>query len=239
VTQVNGAEPSIVGRAGNLPAVVIRGFERRLERLVEGAFARAFRSSIRPVELARRLAREMDDGRSVGVRGTPVVPNYFAIYLSQADYEEFGDVRDAMRRELCDAARAHARDEGYGFMGPVDVELAVDDRLVTGRFEIEARFREGPGGAGAGSLVLPTGARFTLAEHPISIGRKPESNIVLADPNVSRNHAEIRPYGDGFVLVDLGSTNGSKVNGVRVSQQVLEDGDELTFGNTQMRFEAS
>jgi FHA domain-containing protein len=219
--------------------VVIRGFERRLERLVEGAFARAFRSSIRPVELARRLAREMDDGRSVGVRGTPVVPNYFAIYLSPADYEEFGDVRDAMRRELCDAARAHARDEGYGFMGPVDVELTVDERLVTGRFEIEARFREGPGGAGAGSLVLPTGARFTLAEHPISIGRKPESNIVLADPNVSRNHAEIRPYGDGFVIVDLGSTNGSKVNGVRVNQQVLEDGDELTFGNTVMRFEAS
>ena len=124
-------------------------------------------------------------------------------------------------------------------MGPVDVELTVDERLVTGRFEIEARFREGPGGAGAGSLVLPTGARFTLAEHPISIGRKPESNIVLADPNVSRNHAEIRPYGDGFVLVDLGSTNGSKVNGVRVNQQVLEDGDELTFGNTVMRFEAS
>lgn len=206
---------------------------------MEGAFARAFRSSIRPVELARRLAREMDDGRSVGVRGTPVVPNSFAIYLSPADHEEFADVRDAMRRELCDAARAHARDEGYGFMGPVDVELTVDERLVTGRFEIEGRFREGPGGAGAGSLVLPTGARFTLAEHAISIGRKPESNIVLADPNVSRNHAEIRPHGDTFVLVDLGSTNGSKVNGVRVDQRVLQDGDELTFGNTQMRFEAS
>jgi Protein of unknown function (DUF3662)/FHA domain len=219
--------------------VVIRGFERRLERLVEGAFARAFRSSIRPVELARRLAREMDDGRSVGVRGTPVVPNYFAVYLSPADYEEFGDVRDAMRRELCDAARAHARDEGYGFMGPVDVELTVDESFGTGWFEIEGRFREGAGGAGAGSLVLPTGDRFTLEEHIISIGRRPESNIVLADPNVSRNHAEIRPQGDGFLLVDLGSTNGTKVNGVRIDQRMLADGDELSFGNTRMRFEAS
>ncbi|MGH9111746.1 MAG: FhaA domain-containing protein [Acidimicrobiales bacterium] len=219
--------------------MAIRGFERRLERMVEGAFARAFRSSIRPVELARRLAREMDDGRSVGVRGTPVVPNHFTIYLSSADYTEFGEVRDALRRELCDAARAHARDENYGFMGPVDVELVVDERFGTGWFEIEAKYREGAGGAGAGSLVLPTGERFTLAEHPISIGRRPESNIVLADPNVSRNHAEIRPQGDGFMLTDLGSTNGSKVNGVRVEQRLLVDGDEIAFGNTRLRFEAS
>ncbi|HEX8804680.1 MAG TPA: DUF3662 and FHA domain-containing protein, partial [Acidimicrobiales bacterium] len=217
----------------------IRGFERRLERMVEGAFARAFRSSIRPVELARRLAREMDDRRSVGVRGTPVVPNHFGVFLSPADFEEFGEVGDALRRELCDAARAHARDEHYQFMGPVQVDLMVDERLGTGRFEIEGRFREGAGGSGAGSLVLPTGDRFTLAEHAISIGRKPESNIVLADPNVSRNHAEIRPQGDGFVLVDLGSTNGSKVNGVRVDQRLLQDGDEISFGNTRMRFEAS
>jgi hypothetical protein len=207
--------------------------------MVEGVFARAFRSSIRPVELARRLAREMDDGRSVGVRGTPVVPNHFTVYLSSADYTEFGEVRDALRRELCDAARAHARDENYGFMGPVDVELVVDERFGTGWFEIEAKFREGPGGAGAGSLVLPTGERFTLAEHPITIGRRPESNIVLADPNVSRNHAEIRPQGESFMLTDLGSTNGSKVNGVRVEQRLLVDGDELTFGNTRFRFEAS
>lgn len=206
---------------------------------MEGAFARAFRSSIRPVELARRLAREMDDRRSVGVRGTAVVPNHFTIYLSPDDHNEFGEVQDAMSRELCDAARAHARDEGYQFMGPVEVQLVVDERLGTGMFHIEGRFREGPGGAGAGSLVLPTGDRFTLAQHPISVGRRPESNIVLADPNVSRDHAEIRPQGDGFMLIDLGSTNGSKVNGVRVAQRMLEDGDEISFGNTKMRFEAS
>jgi FhaA, N-terminal domain/FHA domain len=219
--------------------VAIRGFERRLERMVEGAFARAFRSSIRPVELARRLAREMDDHVSIGVRGTQVAANYYTIYLSPSDHQEFGDVRDALRRELCDAARAHARDEGYGFMGPVDVEFVVEESFGTGWFEVEGRFREGAGGAGAGSLVLPTGERFTLAEHVITIGRRPESNIVLADPNVSRAHAEIRPQGDGFVLVDLGSTNGSKVNGVRVDQRLLNDGDELTFGHTRMRFEAS
>jgi FhaA, N-terminal domain/FHA domain len=219
--------------------VAIRGFERRLERMVEGVFARAFRSTIRPVELARRLAREMDDHVSIGVRGTPVAANHFTVYLSPSDYQEFAEVLDALRRELCDAARAHARDEGYGFMGPVEVEMVMEDSFGTGWFEVEGRFREGAGGAGAGSLVLPTGDRFTLAEHVITIGRRPESNIVLADPNVSRGHAEIRPQGDGFLLVDLGSTNGSKVNGVRVDQHMLRDGDELVFGNTRMRFEAS
>jgi FHA domain-containing protein len=219
--------------------MVIRGFERRLERMVEGAFARAFRSSIRPVELARRLAREMDDRVSVGVRGTPVVPNFFTVYLSPTDYGEFGEVQDAMRRELCDAVRDHARDERYGFMGPVDVELVVDERLGIGRFEVEGRFREGAGGAGAGSLILPTGDRFTLSEHPITVGRRPECNIVLADPNVSRNHAEIRPHGDSFLVIDLGSTNGTKINGVRIDQHILRDGDKISFGNTHMVFEAS
>jgi hypothetical protein len=217
----------------------IRGFERRLERTVEGTFARVFKSGLRPVELGRRLVREMDDNRSIGVRGTPVVPNSFTVAISPSDLEQFEDVQDSLTRELCDAAREHARDEGYSFMGPVEVQLVGDEGLRTGAFEITGRLAEGEGGAGAGSIVLPSGDRFTLGEGIITIGRHPESNLVLADPNVSRNHAEIRPQGDGYVVVDLGSTNGSRVNGVRVETQVLEDGDELTFGNTRMRFEAS
>jgi hypothetical protein len=217
----------------------IRGFERRLERMVEGAFARAFKSGLRPVELGRRIVREIDDNRSVGVRGGTVVPNHFTVSLSHEDLEQFEGVQESLCRELADAAREHARDEGYGFMGPVEVEMVADDRLHTGAFQIVGRMVEGVGGAGAGSIVLPSGERFALTETTITIGRHPESNMVLADPNVSRNHAEIRPQGDRFVVVDLGSTNGSRVNGVRVDTQVLEDGDELMFGNTRMRFEAS
>ncbi len=217
----------------------IRGFERRLERMVEGAFARAFKSGLRPVELGRRLVREMDDGRSVGVRGAIVVPNAFRIELAPSDHQQFEGVHDSLGRELAEAAREHARDEGYTFMGPVEVDLARNDDLSTGQFRIGSRLVEGAGGAGAGSLVLPSGDRFTIEEHVIAVGRHPESNIVLADPNVSRNHAEIRPEGDHFCLVDLGSTNGTRVNGVRVERHVLRDGDELTFGNTRLRFEAS
>jgi hypothetical protein len=217
----------------------IRGFERRLERLVEGAFSRAFKSGLRPVELGRRLVREMDDNRSVGVRGGTVVPNAFTVSLSASDVEQFEGVQDSLARELGDAAREHARDEGYAFMGPVEVELVVDERLHTGAFQIIGRMVEGDGGAGAGSIVLPNGDRFSLTDSVITIGRHPDSNLVLADPNVSRNHAEIRPQGDRFEVVDLGSTNGTRVNGVRVDAQVLQDGDEVSFGNTRMRFEAS
>jgi hypothetical protein len=217
----------------------IRGFERRLERMVEGAFARAFKSGLRPVELGRRLVREMDDNRSVGVRGGTVVPNTFTVALSASDLAQFEGVQDSLARELGDAAREHARDEGYSFMGPVEVELVEDARLHTGGFHITGRMVEGVGGSGAGSLVLPNGDRFSLTESVISVGRHPDCNLVLADPNVSRNHAEIRPQGDRFAVIDLGSTNGTRVNGVRVDTQLLQDGDEISFGNTRIRFEAS
>lgn len=219
--------------------MVIRAFERRLERMIEGSFARAFPSSIKPVEVARRLAREMDDHLSVGARGTPVVPNHFTVILSAQDHSQFAQAQDALRRELCEAVRDHARDQRFGFMGPVEIELVVAEQFGVGRFEVEGRFREGAGGAGAGSLLLPTGQRFTLGEYPVTVGRRPECNIVLADPNVSRTHAEIRPHVDGFLLIDHGSTNGTKINGVRIDRHILQDGDEVSFGNTRLRFEAS
>lgn len=217
----------------------LQGFERRLERMVEGVFARAFRSGLKPVELGRRLTREMDDNRSVGVTGRTVVPNSFTVYLSDPDYEQFAEVHDALGRELADCAREHAKDEAYTFMGPVEVELVVDDSLRTGSFAIEGRLREGDGGGGAGALVTPSGERIGLSEGVTTVGRLPECSLVLNDPNVSRHHAEIRPQGTGFVVVDLRSTNGTRVNGVRITERVLQDGDEVAFGNTRMRFEAS
>ena len=219
--------------------MALKGFERRLERMVEGTFARVFRSGIRPVELGRRLVREMDDHRSVDVRGRTIVPNQYAVRVSQADFERFAEVQESLQRELAEAAREHARDEGYVFMGPVSVRLGPSDSQITGAFQIASRMREGTGGVGAGSLVLPTGDRIPLGERTVTFGRRPESTVQLADPNVSRNHAEIRPHGNGWLLVDLGSTNGTRVNGARVSSQELEEGDEVAFGNTIVTFEAS
>jgi len=219
--------------------VVLRAFERRLERLVDGAFARAFRSGLRPVELGRRLVREMDDNRTVGVSGRTVVPNAFVIQLAPSDAAAFAEVESALAAELCDAVRDHARSEGYGFMGPITVSLAADPAQRPGTFVVDARLRQGEGGAGPGSLVLESGRRIALGAATTRIGRLPECEVQLADTNVSRVHAEVRAAGEGYLVVDLGSTNGTKVNGARIGQHPLRDGDEILVGVSKIVFQAS
>jgi Protein of unknown function (DUF3662)/FHA domain len=219
--------------------VGLRKFETRLERLVEGTFSRVFKSGVRPVELGRRVVREMDGKRSIGVSGKPVAPNAFTIKLSQTDEVELADIHDSLVRELCDTAREHAREEGYSFLGPISVTIETDPGLHTGNFSVNARLLEAEGGAAVGALVLPTGQRVVLGEFVVSIGRLPECTITLADPNVSRHHAEIRPSGAGYRLIDLGSTNGTVVNGAKVREHDLVDGDVITFGATAITFVAS
>jgi hypothetical protein len=217
----------------------INAFERRLERMVDGVFARAFRSSLRPIEIGRKLVREIDDHRSVDVKGRVIVPNQFTVTLSHDDLEQFADIHEALVRELCDAAREYARDEGYTFMGPVSVELVGAVTQKSGRFKLEGRMVEAASMAGAGSIVLPTGDRIVLGEETLTIGRLPSCDIPVPDPNVSRKHAEIRPSGAGYVVVDLGSTNGTRVNGATVNERKLTDGDVIAVGTTRLRFEAS
>jgi hypothetical protein len=219
-------------------AMGLNQFEQRLERLVEGVFAKTFRSGLKPVELARRLTREMDLHRVVGVSGL-IAPNRFEIAISPSDYEQFESYAEALTRELSDAVRAHAREETYAFVGPVHVELNADEGVGVGEFLVASEIVEAPGGAAVGSLSLSDGTRVGIGEEPVSIGRLPECDVVLGDPNVSRRHAEIRRQGTGFVVVDLGSTNGTRVNGAGVKERRLNDGDEITVGGTKIRFEAS
>jgi len=216
----------------------IRQFEQRLERLVEGVFAKTFRSGLEPVEIARRLTREMDLHRAMGVNGL-MAPNHFDVAVSPADLKTFESYSQALVRELNEAVREHGRDEGYSFVGPVHVELTEDPSLGAGEFLVGSQMLEAPGGAAVGSLSLPDGRRIPVSEDPVSIGRLPECDIVLSDPNVSRRHAEVRRRGNDFVVVDLGSTNGTKVNGAGVRERRLSDGDEIALGGTRIRFEAS
>jgi hypothetical protein len=218
----------------------LQSFERGLERMVEGVFSRSSRGAIRPVELGRRLLREMDDHRSVDVRGRRIVPNAFTFHLSPKDHAGFADIDEALNVELCEAVREYARDEGYHFLGPVSVEMIVDENLRPGRFGIASQLRETGGGVGAGTIVMPSGERVTLGSRPATIGRLPDCEVSLNDTNVSRRHAEIRPVGSGYAAVDLGSTNGTKVNGLRIEgERMLNDGDIVSVGSTHLRFEAS
>ena len=216
----------------------LKQFEQRLERLVEGVFAKTFRSGLEPVELGRRLTREMDMERIVGVNSL-VAPNQFKISVGPEDYRRFDTVAEALTRELAEAVREHARDQNYSFMGPVKVELEEDKSLGKGEFLVASGMVEAPGGAAVGSLALDDGRRVSIGEDPVSIGRLPECDILLSDPNVSRRHAEVRRRGNEFVVVDLGSTNGTRVNGAGVRERRLADGDEITVGGTHIRFEAS
>jgi hypothetical protein len=216
----------------------LQGFERRLERLVEGTFAKAFRAGLEPVEVGRKIARALDTGRMIGVQGGWVVPNDIVVYLSPDDLTRFSTYSDVLSRELADAARQHARDEGYHFAGPVTVALIEDDDLRTGQLEVVAEIVEGPT-VHLGALVLPDGRRVQLGDEPAVIGRLPDCAVSLTDSQVSRRHAEVRPAGTGFAVADLGSMNGTTVNGVAVREQALEDGDEIGVGSTTIRFEAS
>ena len=260
----------------------MQSLERALERMVVGVFSRGSRANIRPIELGRRLVREMDDQRSVDVNGRRVVPNDFVVQLSQKDFDGFAEIRDVLQTELVEAAREYARSEGYHFMGPVRVALAVDEEQKAGRFGVLATLRQAPDSSPASAsapeaplaaaaaavspggpdplfapaaataaadvafapvnagLILPSGQRIALGESTVTVGRLSESTIPLNDQNVSRRHAEIRPNRNKYVVVDLGSTNGTMVNGARIhGETVLSDGDIISFGSTYVRFEAS
>ena len=216
----------------------LQQFEERLERLVEGTLAKPFRSNLQPVEIGRRLTREMDLHRRVGVRGL-IAPNAFAVTLSSADVNRFSNFIEALSRELSDAAREHARVEGYSFVGPVEVEIFQGDGLRAGRFTVTADVRESEDGGFLAELVLPDGRRVTVGSTAVVIGRLPECDVVLPDSNVSRRHAELQRKGDGVFVTDLGSTNGTKVNGTPVREQLLASGDEVSVGSTKLIFEMS
>jgi hypothetical protein len=216
----------------------LQRFERRLERLVEGTFSKAFRSGgLQPVEIGRRLGREMDAGRTLGVRGT-VAPNRFTIWLSSEDLERFAGFHDALATELADAAREHGRDEGYRFEGLIEVILVLDENAKRGDLRVDSEIVGGGPGT-TSTLLLPDGGRVALGDEPAVIGRMPDCAVPLSDPQASRRHAEIRRDDFGFKVVDLGSTNGTQVNGVVVKEHSLNDGDVIVIGATSLRYQES
>lgn len=217
----------------------LQRFERGLERLVEGTVAKVFRSGLQPVELGRRLAREMDLRRTVGMNGV-FAPNHFEILLSSEDNSRFEPIIENLRRELIETAREHARNERYSFVGPVGVDLGVDESLTPGIFLLNGEMHETAGGGPVGSLVLADGKRIELGEAAVVVGRLPECDIALPDPNVSRRHIEVKRNGADFILKDLDSTNGTKVNGAWVrGGRKLNDGDQIELGATAIRFDRS
>ncbi len=249
---------------------VLRSIESKIAGLVEGTFSRAFRSEVRPVEIARKLAREMEEHKSQSVNRI-YVPNEYRVFLSPRDRERFASYEDALATELAGYLLEHARRERLALISRPVIEFETDDRLGLGEFGIQTRVVQPEHEPAApvpqdeesgrtmiystagrvaepleerarvrqqNALLLYDGRRLVVGPAGVTIGRSRECDIVLNDPNISRQHADIRPRGGSWVLTDLGSTNGSCLNGARIDRpEVLKAGDEVELGTTTIRFE--
>jgi hypothetical protein len=220
----------------------LRDFERRLGGLVEGLFSKTFRSGVQPVEIAKRVVREMDDGKQVAIDEV-WAPNRFEVSLSNDDAPRFQQIETALAAELKRVVLETAAERGWGLVGPPEIEFFVDQELRKGDLDVEASLVEGeqkiePAAASRPRLIVHDGGvhEVSLDKEVITIGRLEDCDVVLSDKGASRRHAQVRTRGDTSTLSDLGSTNGTKLNGQQVESRVLEDGDRITVGSTLIEF---
>lgn len=248
---------------------ILRDFERRLEGAVEGFFARAFRSGLQPVELAKAVQRYAANYQQVGIEGV-FVPNVYRFTLSPDDVERFSGFSESLAIQLADVVHRTAEDRGWQTKGPVRIEIEAAPHVLVGTYELRGKVEAvpaavaavtaaaaataepAPADRGSASAYLPgqsvtgslriiaggeIGARFSL-EGVTVIGRLPECDVTLNDASVSRKHARITRQGDRWMVEDLGSTNGMRVNGAQVGQSQLRDGDRLELGGVKLAFSA-
>jgi FhaA, N-terminal domain/FHA domain len=250
---------------------VFRTIESKIEGLFEGVFGRAFRTHVQPIELARKLAKEMDDHRTASVSRV-YVPNEYTIYLSPADRQQFAGYEESLVGELQEYLAEHARRERYALLTAPDVLVTTDADLAVGEFGIATRLvaRDGgepelpeappelPVGEPGQTMIyrapVPVddappppaepevvtltvdGRKQEVTAPRLVLGRSRACDVYVADVNVSRRHAELRQEGATYWIVDLGSTNGTAVNGKRIERERLRDGDRITLGSTEIVF---
>lgn len=248
---------------------MLKSIESRIAGLVEGTFSRAFKSEVRPVEIARKLAREMEEHKSMSLSRT-YVPNEYMVFLSPRDRERFAEIEGQLSSDLAGHLLEHARREHLALLARPVVRFTTDDRLRLGEFGIQTRTAPAPeelepepheaepsgrtmvySTAGrvaeplqerararrSSALLVLDGRRLIVGSGGVTLGRSRQCDVTVEDPNVSRTHAEIRPRGDSWVVTDLGSTNGSRLNGRPLAEPaVLKPGDELELGTTTLTF---
>ncbi|WP_104105071.1 DUF3662 and FHA domain-containing protein [Nocardioides sp. 616] len=224
----------------------LQRFEQRLEQVVSGVFARAFRSAVQPVEISAALQREIDNNAQILSRDRRLVPNDFDVELSDTDLERLSPYDNAMARDLADQLQDHAESQGYVFPGPVHISFEAAPDLTTGRFRIRSRAEASVSGDDHRTRHRTPRAMLEInrTRHPLMppgvvVGRGTESDIRINDPGVSRRHVEFvvsdRHDGDlDLSVVDLGSTNGMLVDGRKVEHAPLKDGTVVKVGNTEL-----
>jgi hypothetical protein len=228
-------------------AGVIQRFEQRLETAVTGAFARAFRSAVQPVEIAAALQREVDNSAHILSRDRRLVPNDFVVELSHSDHERLAQFSETLSSELARLVQEHVKEQRYTLAGPLSISFAETGELSTGRFRVRSRTNAAVTPVSGQRmtetairssevLIEVNGMRHPLEPPGVVIGRGQDAQLRIDDPGISRRHAEIKLIeGESDTLVevsDLGSTNGVLLNGQRVEQARVTDGSEIRLGNT-------
>ncbi|WP_159500934.1 DUF3662 and FHA domain-containing protein [Microbacterium sp. 18062] len=213
---------------------LLDSFERGLERAVNGAFAKTFRSGIQPVEIAAALRSELDTKAAVVSRDRILAPNTFTVFLSPADDDKMRAIGRTLYEELDTLVNKHARAQGYSFAGPLSITLARDERLSTGQLRVESATAAGQ--VSWRAVVDVEGKRHPLVAARTVIGRGSDADITIADAGTSRKHVEILWDGERAMVRDLGSTNGTKLNGRKVTEAPLPPDATVQIGRTDIVF---
>lgn len=222
---------------------VVDRFEKAVSLGVNAPFSKMFASSIKAVDVKTAIRESMDNSRATLSDGRVVVPNEYQVLLNQKDYDSVMAANSqVLSQELAQDATAYATEQSYVFVGPVEVVFSAGDHPL-GELKIDNSIRRGPaapvttaGASPSHPIIDIEGQQWLLTEPVTVIGRGSEADIVVHDPGVSRRHLELRITPQGIIATDLGSTNGSYVEGHRISAATLLDGNELTIGRTHLLF---
>jgi Protein of unknown function (DUF3662)/Inner membrane component of T3SS, cytoplasmic domain len=214
---------------------LLDSFEKGLERAVNSAFAKTFRSGIQPVEIASALRSELDKKAAVVSRDRILAPNTFTVRLSPADDDKMAALGDALGHELDTLVHKHAKAQGYSFAGPVSIALQRDDQVSTGTLRVESSTAQG-GRVSWRGVVDIAGKRHPLVKGRTVIGRGSDADITISDAGTSRKHVEILWDGERAMVRDLKSTNGTLLNGQKVAEAALTPDSTVTIGRTDIVF---
>lgn len=213
---------------------ILDNFERGLERAVNGAFAKTFRSGLQPVELTSALRKELDTKAAVVARDRVLAPNSFVLRMSTADYARMRSMGAALTDELIDFVQKHAASQHYAFAGGISIDLAEDPELSVGMLQVES---ENVKGDVAWTPVLDiNGTHYPLTHSRTVVGRGADADITVDDTGISRRHVMITWDGHRAQVEDLGSTNGTKLNGEPLRKAILEPESVVTLGRTRIVF---
>ncbi len=213
---------------------LLDNFEKGLERAVNGAFAKTFKSGLQPIEITSALRRQLDTTAAVVARDRILVPNKFTVRLSPSDFDRMTAIGPALIDELTQLVQQHATAQHYSFAGGISITLQQDSALSEGLVEIDSANVKG---TVAWTPVLDiAGARHPIVRARTVIGRGAEADVTVDDSGISRRHVEILWDGSRAQLNDLGSTNGSTLNGAPVTKAPLPPDSVIDIGRTRIVF---